>query len=1390
MHKKLTPIFILILLPLVHFVLGRSLAQASEQPPKSPLNLKMLEEPFNTMNPVLWKIEGRGQSGIHNGVLALTDCEAVAGNVSWHDYELSFRARAPQAASDVQLWASVRRTARDSRYIVGVRGGNNNVVYIARYAPNGRQVFLGVRDLENPPKPGAWQAVRIVVVGRELRVFLNGDLSPVLSVIDSMPMPLERGGISLGGGFLDTEFDDVVVRPISSGMESEFGPLALKLNFQPESMEAVSGWTKATGAAYSQARGFGWKLAITSSERKRNLSPDPVCDSLVSVTGSQTDNEFLYSLPNGDYLVTLWVGDPAYDLAGRLCFNGDSSASEVISVNAGKLSKVVRILQITDGQLSLKIERVNKLGLSVQALIIEPRGQVPQGRWEGLLAEQQLSHARARQALEHLGQTELKRQEQRSGHRPITILDSGLPRMTIPLDGKWLFLPDYEFKSEANFADPQLDDRAWHVMDVPSFWTRADNWLYDDRQGGSDRWLQLEKARLGQYTFDGLRTQAAWYRQTFDLKELLNGRRFDLNFDAIANVAEIYINGHRVGESVGMFRPSQTDVSPWVRQGINTIAVRVGEFNAPGKEAVSDKVATVAVTVAVTERMLRSLPHSIYCGQPRGIWQPVNLVIRQAVQIKDIFFQPRLDGAKIDLTLENQSEAICEVVPQIELTNKLTGAVLKTTGSVAAAKLKVGEVATLTLDTGLLAPVLWSPANPNLYTLRVSLQSDSMLVDERRLEVGFRTFETREDGRLYLNGKPYWLRGASHTPMPSRPNDSALAETFTKLMHEGNVRVTRSTCAPWNELWLSSADRNGVGVSQEGTWPWLMIDGKVPDPMLLEYWREEHLALIKKYRNHPSILFWTFNNESYYVNHKKPEVMEATVSILSNTIKAMRELDPTRPICPDSGGIYSMFPPFYQKLAKDKGFDYGDIDDKHSYISWYGRSFYFLYPEAKTDQFRKDKTPGRPLISQEMATGYPNADDGHSVRKYIFDHMVPQAWVGDYCYEQHDPRYLLDSVAFHTKELAETLRCYYRDTMAGVLHFALNCWFKNLFEADRIQPYPPAKALATALQPVLVSARLFGRHFYAGTKPKINVFVCNDDEEGRNLGETRLTWSLKDRGQCLAKGEQSLPALPYYQNAQTTISLELPETLPQPRVNAQLCLELFENGKRISNNQVDLIVAEKQWVATDALPQVLDVRRVTSPLWSTLSVAPNWLKEVPNKIGPHGLVVCEYGWVDDSVQLQRFLQAVASGGRVVLNAPGIQLQKIFPELVKSFRKVANGEIVSLRVPESPVFDGLEVMDLRWFNRGEHAIPLALHGDFKLAEVPEVEVLAKHTPQHGYLNTQKHRDEIEGSVIFSLRYGLGEVLVTQLAHDEAAIDPISARVLRNLLQTVRGPKVQD
>jgi beta-galactosidase len=1170
-----------------------------------------------------WRIEGRGSNAIADGVLRLTSVEAVAGDASWTDYELKFRARAPQGSAQAQIWASVRRTARDARYAIGLRGGDLQQAYAARYAPDGRQRFLKVQPLATPLVAGTWYEVRIQVAGTTLRMLL-GD-TEVLRVNDDQEGGMAAGGIALGGGFLPSEYDDVTVTRLDPA---------------------------------------GIPAAATA---------------------------------------------PVYTFAG---------------------------------------EEVRK--------------------------------------------------ERRAAWKPQAIALGDAPRTTVSLDGTWLFMPDKQLPKNVDCADPTLDDSAWHPLAVPSIWSPVHNWLYDDSQGGSDRYVELERQRLAQQTFDGRKVLSGWYRQVLVLPESLPaGRRYELSFDAIAKYGEISVNGKRVHTSIGMFTPSRIDITEVIRPGRNLIAARVGIAPPSTKEIVDgDKVAATMVSVNVTQAMIHSLPQGIYFGKPVGIWQPVHLSVHDPIEIRDLFFRPRLNGAAIELELANATTTTTTVQPVITLVERATGRALPTTQALPPIAIPAGAT-TATIDTGSLAPRLWTPDEPNLYTLRVALVRDGRTIDERVLDVGFRTFETRPDGRFYLNNQPYWLRGGNATPMPNRPQDAALADRFTALMHEHGTRVTRTHSSAFNELWLQAADRNGVGISYEGTWPWLMLKGKIPPKELLAAWRNEQLALVRKYRNHPSILYWTVNNECYFVDNQDPKVFADCMTELSDTIKGMRALDPTRPICPDSGGTSGMMPPFWPQMQKERGFDYGDIDDHHNYSGWYGRSFFAFYPGEKVHDHHDGKmmedfaahwgTKGRPLISQEMTSGYPNADDGHAVRKYIHDLLVPQTWIGDLAYEHADPAWFLRSVAIATQELNETLRCFHHERMQGVLAFSLNTWYQNIFEAGRVRPFPPALALAQAQQPVLVSARLFSRHWFAGTTREADLFVVNDSEQKRDLPAGEIRWRIEAGNTVVASGAVPTPAVPYYSVAKVAAPIAIPAALPAARTDANLVVELRHGQEITSSNRYELMLAQPEWTVAKPATAItlLDPSTQVALCGAAPTTAFRTIRSAKELAGTSQAILLGEDWAASESERADFLRFIEAGGRALLIKPGAALPKLFPTMVRKYRP-KDLEVATMRVPEHPIFDGIDFLDLRWFNLGDHVAPWAVRGNWLLVPGTNAEVLARASAPHAYPQ-KKDMPDIEGAVILRIPFGKGEVIASQLAHEAGTTDPIAGRLWRNLIEWIsRAP----
>ncbi len=787
---------------------------------------------------------------------------------------------------------------------------------------------------------------------------------------------------------------------------------------------------------------------------------------------------------------------------------------------------------------------------------------------------------------------EALRARQRAAYQPAKIDAFAPARTEVPLNGQWLFMPEQSLDASQPPIGADVPDENWHVIPVPSYWTPSLGWLHGEEQkqfgpkspsnsrGPSDLLVMEEYDRVNAQTFDWEKTKVGWYRHYLDLPQDLAGRQFELVFDAIAKISDIWVNGAKVGSHVGMFGEVDCDITQAVKPGHNVIAVRVvGIPNSKIKDA--NKVEGVAVTMEVTAEALQSLPHGMSDDHASGIWQPVKLVVTNPVRVGEVYIQPKLDGASAQVEILNGDSRDHSVV----LSYAIRGAKDPLDANPKAAMVTVpanGKVMAQ-IDTPKLQPKLWSPAEPNLYTLDLQVGENAKMLDEQKIDFGFRTF-TVEGNKLMLNGKPYWLRGGNHFPVTLRPNDDALARKFIGLARDGNVRITRSHAIPFTEVWFKAADELGMGVSYEGTWPWLMLKGEPPPADVLAVWKSEFTALMHKYRNHPSLLFWTVNNEMNFAtfDQKNKGLLTRKWVILDDMIKAMRQTDPTRPVVAYSGYRRSDAQKGFDEVVTPNHFDDGDIDDSHSYFGWYNPSFFHFF---NGEYGKTQALPNRPLISQEMSTGYPR-DDGWPSRSYEFTRYVPEALVGNYAFEGNDPSIFLIRHAFMTKELAEVIRRTNRDEAAGVMHFAYLTWFTHVWKVDEIQPAPAYYELKKALQPVLVSAELFGRHFYAGDNDKRRVCLANDADDEQAVPAGKLTWEIRDGTQVLAQGSQDSPGVPYYANQWLDVNFQMPAALPRPRVDAKLVLSLVAGGQTLSTNDYDIVLATREWAGGGAAAKV------------------------------------------------------------------------------------------------------------------------------------------------------------------------------------------------------------
>jgi len=651
----------------------------------------------------------------------------------------------------------------------------------------------------------------------------------------------------------------------------------------------------------------------------------------------------------------------------------------------------------------------------------------------------------------------------------------------------------------------------------------------------------------------------------------------------------------------------------------------------------------------------------------------------------------------------------------------------------------------------------------------------------------------RKDGFLYLNGRKFWMRGGNHIPFAICPNDSILADKFMQLMKAGNVQSTRTHTTPWNELWVSAADRNGIAISFEGTWSWLMIHSTpIPDKNVLDLWSSEWLRVMKKYWNHPSVFFWTVNNEmKFYDLDADMERSKEKFRIVSDVVKGMRELDPTRLVCFDSNYLHSKA---LRRFGQDflNTVDDGDIDDNHAYYNWYDFSLFRFFNGEFQKQF---KSPGRPLISQEMSTGYPNAETGHPTRSYQLIHQNPYSLIGYEAYDWADPMHFLKVQSFITGELAETLRRT-NEQVSGIMHFAYMTWFRQCYNYKNIQPYPTYYAMQRAMQPVLVSAELWGRNLYAGEKLHTRIYVVNDSEDGRDLLPMALNWSIVDeKGKILASGTEQFPAVEYYGRKYIEPAIVMPSVLPSDKMNVKLKLVLVENGQTLSQNEYDLILANKRWniakvsenkkivlLDKDNTSAVLDFLQVKYQKASSVKELVQ-IKRKADLCIISGLKEC----TDDEKTLLRTYQQ--KGGKLLLLNSKEIAKKVYPEHITGWIIPTEGDIVVMERDDAPVFDGIGVLDLRYFNNNKREIPLACHATLKANRNENVTELAGQMKIHAYIDGGKPEDRIQkiesmrGLTLLQIKDGKGTATVSTLCTEKADTDPIAGKLLVNMINTL-------
>lgn len=505
------------------------------------------------------------------------------------------------------------------------------------------------------------------------------------------------------------------------------------------------------------------------------------------------------------------------------------------------------------------------------------------------------------------------------------------------------------------------NDKTWRTLDLPHDWAIEGDFMATAPSGASG---------------GALPGGIGWYRKHFNVNKADKGKKLFIDFDGVYMNAKVWINGHELGQRPYGYSSFRYDLTPHLNYGgDNVVAVRVDNSDQPNSRWYSG------------------------CG----IYRHVYLVSTDNVHVSHwgtwVNAEVQASGAavfKLDVELDNETGKSKKVT----VVNTLLDASGKAVGSSSSAvKLPAGASRkAVSQSMTLKNPQLWSVERPYIYKVRTQVKVGGKVVDEYYTNTGVRSFRFDAEKGFFLNGKNMKINGVcQHHDMGclgAAVNEDALYRQLKMLRDMGANAVRCSHNPPAPEL-LNMCDTMGLIVMDESFDMWHRRKTKNDYARFFDKWAERDLTdLVRRDRNHPSILMWSIGNEvleqwssadadnltaeqaNLILNAghdastlaKDGEELSPNSILTRNLCNIIRRLDNTRPITagcnePDPGN----------HLFKSGALDIIGFNYHHEWVKDVPKNF-----------------PGKPFIFSESVSALQTRDyymmPSDSVRK------APQEW--------------------------------------------------------------------------------------------------------------------------------------------------------------------------------------------------------------------------------------------------------------------------------------------------------------------------------------------------------------------------------------------------------------
>ncbi|MBR3149302.1 MAG: DUF4981 domain-containing protein [Eubacterium sp.] len=413
------------------------------------------------------------------------------------------------------------------------------------------------------------------------------------------------------------------------------------------------------------------------------------------------------------------------------------------------------------------------------------------------------------------------------------------------LDGMWKFFWQRGLDNQPDgFEKDEFDVSGWDEIKVPSVWQTEGYSAPYYYASTFPRALSRSKSQIPK--IDRSMQEIGFYRRSFTLPKDFDGRELFLHFGACKAALEVWVNGEYVGYSTGSMTPHEFDITPFVKDGENTVAAKVYRF---------------AASSYLEDQDMWWLS---------GIYREVYIFAEPKTCLRDFYVKTDLDSEykdsdlSLDTYIKNYSDADKEVTVSaviISDTDKETelGSVTKT--------VKGGACEALNISEHIKNPRKWSAETPTLYRLVMTVCVGDTVICVKTYNIGFKKVEIIGE-KLLFNGMPLMLRGTNRHDFDPDHGWAVPKERFVEdldLMKQCNINAIRTSHYPDDPYFYELCNSYGFYVMDECDLESHGVRRKdVPgsNPLWTDMAVDKMERMVLRDRNNPCIFMWSLGNEA------------------------------------------------------------------------------------------------------------------------------------------------------------------------------------------------------------------------------------------------------------------------------------------------------------------------------------------------------------------------------------------------------------------------------------------------------------------------------------------------------------------------------------------------